>query len=74
MEITTLLVATLPWLLILACPLVMWWMMRGMGCDQRPSPDGAGKQTGAGTEDEIRLLKERIADLEGATRSAGASR
>lgn len=74
MEITTLLVATLPWLFILACPLVMWWMMRSMGCENRPSANGAHEPARAGAEEEIRLLKDRIADLEAAARTAGARR
>ena len=59
MELTTLAVA-LPWLLILACPVAMWWMMRGMNCGQQQ----AGASAGANTDEEVRLLKERIAELE----------
>ena len=62
MEITTLLAVTLPWLFILACPVAMWWMMRGMNCHQQKA--GAdGTQAGAKT-DEVRRLEERIAQLE----------
>ena len=62
MEITTLIAVALPWLFILACPVAMWWMMRGMNCHQKQA--GAdGNQAGAKT-DEVRRLEERIAQLE----------
>lgn len=49
----------LPWLLLLACPLGMWWMMRGMhgggGRDAAARPDST---------DEITELRARLARLE----------
>ena len=62
MEIPMILLAALPWLFILACPVVMWWMMRSMGCE-KPSAEGAGQASRADAE-EVRLLKQRITDLE----------
>ena len=73
MEIPMILLAALPWLFILACPLVMWWMMRSMGCDKQPSAEGAGEGSRADAE-EIRLLKQRIADLETARQDARSFR
>ena len=72
MEIPMILAAALPWLFILACPLVMWWMMRSMGCD-KPSAEGA-VQAGRADGEEIRRLKERIADLETARQDARSVR
>jgi hypothetical protein len=45
--------AALPWLAFLACPVVMFWMMRGGGCgrqpdadqEQGPPPRGSRRQT-----------------------------
>lgn len=54
------LIALLPFLLLAACPLVMIWMMRGMG---GYSADGEAKASEAdGTE--IARLRERLARLE----------
>ena len=53
----------LPWLAILACPLMMFVMMRmmpGASCHQRT----AGAQANEGTNQEIRQLQARIAELE----------
>jgi hypothetical protein len=63
MELTTLIFAALPWLFVLACPLTMWWMMRGMshgGCDKQPAEARAPGHR----EGEIRQLKTRLAELE----------
>lgn len=49
-----------PWLAVLACPVLMFWMMRGMsggGCHKRPAEAHAG-------DEEIRQLKARLAELE----------
>lgn len=62
----------LPFLILLACPLAMWWMMRGMShgesCGKEANPHGEAPQAAAvpveGAEHEIRLLKERLARLE----------
>ena len=53
----------LPWLAILACPLMMFVMMRMMpsaSCHQR----AAGAQENQGTEQKIHQLQARIAELE----------
>lgn len=63
MDTTTLVAVALPWLFILACPVAMWWMMRGMNCHkQQAGADAAEAVTN--TDEEVRLLKERIAQLE----------
>ncbi len=60
MSLNTLL-GILPWLALLACPLMMGWMMRGMrgsggrGCGGHADPRDA----------EIRALKARLERLEG---------
>lgn len=58
----------LPWAAFLACPVMMFWMMRmGGGCGQ-PKTDPAAQPGDAGVDassvDEIRALKARIAALE----------
>lgn len=66
-------VALLPWLAILACPLVMVWMMRGMSGEQcHPQaksgsrPDIVKSDTGVAVDDEIQQLRARLARLEAA--------
>lgn len=65
-----LITGVLPWLLFLACPLFMLWMMRGMShsesCGKQPEDDGmkAAATPAGGKDEEVRLLKERIARLE----------
>ncbi len=62
----------LPWLALLACPLLMFWMMRGMGhgggCgSQRPTNSthaDAGADSRDETADVIAQLKARLARLE----------
>ena len=63
MDMTTLVAIALPWLFILACPVAMWWMMRGMNCHQQQAGADAA-EAGTNTDEEVRLLKERIAQLE----------
>lgn len=63
MEITTLVTIALPWLLILACPLLMVWMMRGMSCHQQQAATDVGP-AGTDASEDIRLLQARIAELE----------
>lgn len=68
----------LPFLILLACPLHMWWMMRhmshGESCGKKSNPEGEGSKAGVAPtgdhEQEIRLLKERIARLETELRHA----
>jgi hypothetical protein len=63
-------VAILPWLLFLACPLSMFWMMRGMShgesCGKKGMENkGTAPATAAqGGGEEIQMLKERLARLE----------
>ena len=66
-------VAFLPWLAILACPVVMFWMMRGMSGGQCPTQAKGGSQpgvvhtdTGERVDDEIHQLRARLARLEAA--------
>ena len=65
-----LMIGLLPWLLILACPISMFWMMRGMShggaCGgQRKDTEGSPVVVPVRNPDEeIRLLKERLARLE----------
>ncbi len=67
--------AVVPWLALLACPVFMFWMMRGGmaggGCGARRPPvdDESTHQTqheltGASTEAEIAQLKAQLAKLE----------
>ena len=71
------LLALAPFLLLLACTLVMWSMMKGMGMS-----DGAGSQRDCGAESgggdaglqrEVEVLRARVAEIEGAsaTRTGG---
>lgn len=67
-----LVLGVLPWLLILACPLSMWWMMRGMShgesCGKTKHVGNEGPRlavlSARSTEQEIRELRERLARLE----------
>ena len=73
MEITTLVAVALPWLWVLACPLLMLWMMRGMSCHkQQATTDGAA--VGADASEDIRLLQARIAELEADRERTGRGR
>lgn len=71
MDITWL-YAVLPWLALLACPFLMFWMMRGMrhggGCGSQRPTDNARADTGADsrdeTADEVAHLKARLERLE----------
>jgi hypothetical protein len=61
----------LPWLLLLACPLSMYWMMRGMSHGEpwgKQAKDGNGLALAvvpvSDPEEEIRVLRERLARLE----------
>ena len=64
----------LPWLALLACPVLMFWMMRGMhggscgkeqatGSDGTPGP-AAGDPRSEDVNPEITQLKQRLARLE----------
>lgn len=53
--------AFLPWLAIVACPVVMFWMMRGMhggACDKAQAPARAV------ADSEVAQLRQRLARLE----------
>ena len=59
---TEIILALVPWLAILACPLMMIFMMRGMSggsCHQKQGAQGPDD-----TNDQIRQLQARIAELE----------
>jgi hypothetical protein len=66
-----LIIGFLPWLLLLACPLSMFWMMRGMShgesCGNKTN-DAMGSAPAAvpvsNPDEEIRILRERLARLE----------
>lgn len=70
----------LPWVFVLACPLAMFWMMRGMhgggSCDKKAGTESEGMQAAAvparSQEQEIQVLKERLARLEAEERGAGS--
>ena len=66
-----LIIGFLPWLLLLACPISMFWMMRGMS--QGESCSSQTKETNgtapaavsvSNPDEEIRVLKERLVRLE----------
>lgn len=64
-----LIVGMLPWLLLLACPVSMFWMMRSMshgeGGDRNKDPNApALVPARVSTDEEIRALRERLARLE----------
>lgn len=63
--------AILPWLALLACPVMMFWMMRmGGQCHTQAKdasqPDGGNTDTGAKVDDEIHQLRARLERLEAA--------
>jgi hypothetical protein len=69
----------LPWLFVLACPLAMFWMMRGMqhgggSCSKKAGTENEGMQAAAvpvrSQEQEIQALKDRLARLEAEKRNA----
>ena len=60
---TEIILALVPWLAILACPLMMVFMMRGMSgktCNEKP----AEAQGTEDTNEQIRQLQARLAELE----------
>ena len=62
-----------PWLAILACPVMMFVMMRmmpGASCHRRPA-DAQGSE---GNQEEIRQLQARIAELETRNQAAEVGR
>ena len=62
-----------PWLALLACPLMMLVMMRmmpGASCHRRP----ADAQGSDGNDEEIRQLQARIAELEAKNQAAEVGR
>lgn len=70
--------AVLPWLAVLACPLLMLFCMRGMfgrKCDKHEQGDAENPSAGShfrGNPDaEIRALKARLAKLEAERPRAG---
>lgn len=54
-----------PFLLLLACPIAMWFMMRGMSGDhgRDKSEDGDEPADGA-LQREVEVLRARVAELE----------
>lgn len=73
-----LMLGLLPWLLLLACPLAMFWMMRGMshgGASGKTTHSGESglKAVPVRTQDEeIRQLRERLAHVEAERQRAGS--
>ena len=70
-----LVLGVLPWLLLLACPLSMLFMMRGQGhsCSSKGSADeaqGAAAAPARSEDDELRILRERLARLEAKEKEA----
>ena len=74
-------VIALPWVFVLACPLAMFWMMRGMhgggSCGKQAGTENEGTQMAAvpvrrSQEKEIQMLKERLARLEAEKRGVGS--
>lgn len=66
-------VAFLPWLALLACPVMMFWMMRGMSGGQCHThakgafqPGVVHADTGERVDGQIRELRARLARLEAA--------
>ena len=65
------LLALAPFLLLLACPLIMWSMMKGMSGGACQEESGAQRGAGeAALQQEVEVLRARVADLEGASRAA----
>ena len=64
MEITPEILALLPLLILLACPLMMWWMMRVKSGPKRKGGDPPSAR-GADSDAEVHRLRTRIAELEG---------
>ena len=69
----------LPWVFVLACPLAMFWMMRGMhgggSCEKKAGTENrmqAAAVPASSQVQEIQLLKERLARLEAENRGAGS--
>lgn len=66
-----LITAFLPWLLLLACPLSVFWMMRGIShgesCGKQTKDENALTPAAvpvSNPDEEIRVLKKRLARLE----------
>lgn len=63
------LLALVPFLLLLACPLVMWSMMKGMGMSNGAGPQAnCGAESGGGDaslQREVEVLRARVAEIEG---------
>lgn len=54
-----------PFLLLLACPIAMWFMMRGMSGDHGQDKSGDGNEAAdAALQREIEALRARVAELE----------
>ena len=69
----------LPWVFVLACPLAMFWMMRGMhggGSSGSQAATQNGRMHPAAVpvrsrQQEIEVLKQRLASLEAEKRPSG---
>jgi len=72
--------AVVPWLAVLACPAIMFWMMRGgsgRSCHGDAGAEGdaeKGQPRQGDRAEEIRALKARVEELEARARSEEWSR
>lgn len=53
-----------PFLLLLACPIAMWFMMRGMSGDHRQDKPEDVSEADAALQREVKALRARVAELE----------
>lgn len=70
---TEMFLAIVPWLAVLACPAMMFFMMRGMpggSCHKQPAE---AKLSGI-SDEEIRRLQARVAEMEARDRLTEVSR
>lgn len=67
------LLGLLPFLVFLACPIAMWFMMRGMSGDHcRGKAEDGNKVPDAALQREVEALRARVAELEAGSVAARA--